>query len=284
VLVPSSGVLVPKAAATVSSGRCVFVSIAAGSAIGVETRAVATRRDGSHPGRDGSRDGSSAEPGGTGIGLRLPGTPRAYLWAGICIAVVLAATYVGIETAIRGFGLSVDAEARHMFDLDAEATVPAYYSGVQLLVVAIAFATVGSRFTGRRRRELDTAAIALVLASLDEVVSLHETVGTWLNHLADAGPPFGHRWWVIPGFVVAVALAWFLRHVLQSLDRRSARLVVLGTAVFFFGALGLEGISSSFSLHSLPYMTEVAFEESAEMIGATIVLYAVLLELCGGPT
>jgi hypothetical protein len=251
----------------------------------VDTRAVATRRDGSPPGHDGNhdgrRDGSPAEPS-TGIGLRLPGTPRAYLWAGICIAVVLAATYVGIETAIRGFDRSVDAELRRMFDLDAEATVPAYYSGVQLLVVAIAFATVGTRFTGRRRRELNTAVIALALASLDEVVSLHETVGTWLNHLADSGAPFGHRWWVVPGLVVALALAWCLRHVLQSLGRRSARLVVFGTAVFFFGALGLEGISSSFSLHSLGYMTEVAFEESAEMIGATIVLYAVLLELCGG--
>ena len=195
---------------------------------------------------------------------------------------VLTATYVGIETAIRGFDRSVDAEVRRLFDLDAEATLPAYYSGAQLLVIAITFATVGTRFSGRRRCELNVAAIALVLASLDEVVSLHENVGIWLNNLADSGAPFGHRWWVIPGFVVALALAWVLRHVLQSLGRRSARLVVLGTGVFFFGALGLEAISSRFDLRSLGYMTEVAFEESAEMIGATIVLYAVLLVLSEG--
>ena len=79
---------------------------------------------------------------------------------------------------------------------------------------------------------------------------------------------------------IALALAWVLRNLLRSLGSRYARLVVIGAAVFFLGALGLESITSMFDEHSLWYMTEVAIEESAEIIGATIVFYAVLLKIC----
>ena len=223
------------------------------------------------------------EPARTGIPLQVPGTPRVYLWIGICTAVILAAIYVGIEIPIRGFDLSVDSHVRRLFDLDAEATIPAYYSGAQLLIAAVAVATVGTRFAGARRRDFYLAALALVLASLDEIVSLHEELTTPLSRAFDFGRPFGHSWWIIPGCVVALALAWVLRHVLQSLGRRSARLVVIGTAVFFFGALALESTSSWFGASSLRYMTEVACEETAEMMGATIVLYAVLLVICETP-
>ena len=229
----------------------------------VDTRAVAMQRDR-------SQDAPS------GIGLRIPGTPRAYLWFGIATAVVLTAVYLGIEIPIRGYGVSVDPTLRRLFDLDAEATVPVYYSGAQLLVTAIAFATVGTQWTGARRRDFNIAALALVLASLDEIVSLHEEITTPLSRAFDFGRPFGHSWWIIPGFFVAAALAWVLRNLLRSLGQKSARLVVVGTAVFFFGALGLESISSWFDAHSLRLMTEIAGEESAEMIGVTIVLYAVL--------
>ena len=212
----------------------------------------------------------AAGRGPSGILLRVPGTPELLLRLGVVIAVAFGAIYLGYQIARFEFDVTPSVNLVEIFDLDAEATLPSWYSAVQLLLVALALVTVGSGFAGARRRDFSIAAGVALVASADEVVSFHER----LNDVMDLGPPLNTKWWVVPGVLVVALLAYTLRHMLTSLGRRTGRLLVLGIAVYFLGALGFEASSAVLATSSTEYAVEVALEECAELLGQTIVLYA----------
>ena len=196
--------------------------------------------------------------------------------------VVLYALAVALRfTHSRYFGL---------VDLDAEANAPAWYSGVQLFVVAIGFYALWSRLIPQRRKiEIlrplwILLGVAFTFLSMDEVASIHERIGSLLwhakvfNHMG-----LGDQWmWLY--VVIAIVLIVVYRKQLAIVWHEwpsETKMFVFGFAVLIFGGVILEAVHLRLAHHIIGYWNnvEIAFEEGLEMLGATILLVPVFRTL-----
>ena len=172
-----------------------------------------------------------------------------------------------------------------MLDLDAESNLPTWYASIKLFVIAqvmVALALILSR-----RSLLDAipflflGAVALLL-SADEVATIHER---FARHF-EAGVTGAGRaellfsktgyWMLALGPLLAAGLAagiWLIRSRL-AIPGRIAVKGLVGVAVYFLSATGLEMLSNFAT--GTAGLLQVAAEEGGEMMGATLVLWALL--------
>lgn len=205
----------------------------------------------------------------------------------VCIQLLLVVIY-GTDAWVHGPAERLD----DVIDLDAEGNLPTWFSSFQLALIAISFWALASRVreTGRpSRRFLKTCGGFFLLLSIDETAMFHEritaSVGSryvdWLPayltaHIGSA---------IVCAFVVAACVAGAYPHLrgLWILSRRAMLIGLAGGVVYLTGGalletIGYKMLSAGVSL-SL-YRVEVAFEEFFEMLGASLILYAVLLFCC----
>lgn len=205
----------------------------------------------------------------------------------VCIQLLFVVVY-GTDAWVQG----PNERVHEVIDLDAEANLPTWFSSFQLALVAISFWTLATsvRATGRpSRRFLQTCGGFFLLLSIDETAMLHEritaAVGSryidWLPAYLAAN--VGDT--LVCLFVVSACFAAAYPHFrsLWQLSRRAMLVGAAGCAVYLTGGAVLETIgyrmlSAGVSLSV--YRVEVAFEEFFEMLGASLVLYAVLLFRC----
>lgn len=185
---------------------------------------------------------------------------------------------------------------RALFDLDAEASIPTWFSTVQLFVISgVLFVTSGHlRQRDRRERQRDRRVLSslfvaggffFLFLSMDEGAAIHEKVTPvarkldW-DWLLFAGQ---HGGWMTLYLAVAAVLALALHRylfVLWGRFRREMQVALRGAAVYLIGAMLFETFSYLFvlpqgrmGLHEV----QVTFEEFLEMFGVTLMLYAALL-------
>jgi hypothetical protein len=205
----------------------------------------------------------------------------------VCLQLLFVVVY-GTDAWVHGPNEHLD----EVIDLDAEGNLPTWFSSFQLALVAISFGTLATRVraTGRpSRRFLQTCGGFFLLLSIDETAMFHEritaSVGSryidWMPayltaHIGDT---------IVCLAVVAACFTAAYPHLrgLWLLSRRATLIGVAGCAVYFAGGAVLETIgyrmlSAGISL-SL-YRVEVAAEEFFEMLGVSLILYAVLLCCC----
>lgn len=181
-----------------------------------------------------------------------------------------------------------------LFDLDAEKTIPSWFSSIQLFLIGLILLL--SRFWPNKPRT-DTPLFfpltgsGFIFLAVDEAVELHEAVTDILKHVAWI-PRFqgNHGIWIPVYLIVMVFLAFLFRRSIVALARaypRRIRIVLTGLVVFLIGAVGLEIIGYQYlralGQDSIWYKLEIALEEFLEMAGASIVLYGVLSSALGAP-
>lgn len=185
---------------------------------------------------------------------------------------------VGVARSVYSADLP---QAVERFGLNAENSVPAWYSGSLLLLCALALWGV-ARATSTSRRgyvwHWRILALAFAYLSLDEIASLHELANAPVREALDLSGILYLSWVVVAVPLVAVfglAYARFLFH----LPARTRRLFVAAAALYLTGAVGLELPGSVLYEQTgsagLPYAVISAFEETLEMLGAVLFLYAV---------
>lgn len=187
-----------------------------------------------------------------------------------------------------------------LFDLNGEGNVPAWYSGAQLLLIALACFALSLWFFQRDeriaplRRLFVVCGLAFTYLSADEVGQIHENCSQilqswhWLNlveirTLAALGRKVhrlhgGSLW--IPIFLVGgAALLWWLRPQLRlawKLWRREVLLLAIGFGTIVFGAVCVEMLGDMIPKGAdAMRLVEVGFEEGFELVGASIMLYAI---------
>ena len=176
-----------------------------------------------------------------------------------------------------------------LIDLDAEGNLPAWFSSFQLALIAIGFWMLAVRFraTGRPSRGfLRVCGGFFLLLSIDESALLHERITESLGkRYVDWVPGYlgshpGKA--IVCGLVLVACLKAAYPQVigLWRLSTRASLLAAAGCAIYLTGAAGLESIGykmlSSVTTPRL-YQVEVAVEELFEMLGGSLILYAVLL-------
>jgi hypothetical protein len=173
-----------------------------------------------------------------------------------------------------------------LFDVNTEATLPTWYSAALLLAVAgmcglFTVVSAGARRGDGRR----WAALAVVFMgmSLDEAVALPERLGSGVTDTLDVEATGALRHpWVVAGVVLAAALVAVTAWAVVTLPRHLRRWMALGLGTYLGGALGLEAVSGAVLDavgDGFAYAAVTWLEEGAEMVGALIVLCALLAAL-----
>ncbi|PWJ56065.1 hypothetical protein SAMN06264364_10139 [Quadrisphaera granulorum] len=222
-------------------------------------------------------------------------TPLVRVLAVVVVVLVVVGPTVRIAVeAVQGdaaLPLAWLDEAKRQTDLDGEANLPATFSAVLLALVGVALLALAGvrRARGERARPVVVLAAVAGYLGLDEATELHESLALVAEHL-HATLGLHNFAWLVPGVLVAAAGGVVVLRLARALPRR-LRLRLMGAgAVYLFGALVMEYVTSFF-LVDLPGTAELtapqpvsyillnAVEEGAEMLGALLALAAVLAEL-----
>jgi hypothetical protein len=175
------------------------------------------------------------------------------------------------------------AELAGKFVLDSELSFPAWYSSGALLVCSGLLAAIA---LAKRRARSPFAwhwaglAIIFLLMSIDEMAALHEMFIVPLRRHFGAQGIF-HYGWVIPAvfFLAGFGIA-YLRFVFCHLDRPTRRRFIAAGLIYVGAALGMElvegPIDQRFGDQSVPAQAAIAVEETLEMLGIVVFLFALL--------
>lgn len=174
-----------------------------------------------------------------------------------------------------------------LFDADGEQNIPTFWSVLLLLFSGLLLAVVAAL---HRKQRLPYAAHWAVLSAgflfmaYDEAFRVHETLIVPVGDLL-GGTNLGLLYyaWIVPGAALVLVLALcFLRFIRHLEARTRLRFLIAGT-LYIGGAIVIEAIGGSYAervgLNNLTYNLITTVEESLEMIGLTVFIWA-LLQYC----
>lgn len=198
----------------------------------------------------------------------------------LSIEAVLVGTYLLTQMA------SSSAELLRLFDLDGEGNIPAWFSSMQLFAIALVFGVAAMNPLHAKAGWggfLVVCGGGFGILSVDEAAGIHEGVNRMLKRV-EWWPrfPSGRGFWIFAyaaaGLAVfALAWRWVARFFRQH--ARDAVAMAAGVGVLVGGAFVVEAIGYEFVGLDGPHtwqIMQVAAEEFLEMLGASLVLVAVL--------
>jgi hypothetical protein len=173
--------------------------------------------------------------------------------------------------------------------LSYEQNLPTWVASALLLACALLLWLIGRAEEGGTecwRRHWYLLAALFAYASLDEATELHENWGAFI----DSGDALGgllYFSWVIPAAAVVLGLALLYRRFLLALPAATRRRFLLAAALYLGGALVMElplGYwTSRHGVDNLGYGLIDWLEETLELAGASVFLYALALHLLAAP-
>lgn len=170
------------------------------------------------------------------------------------------------------------------FDVDAEASVPTWYSSLALALSAALLAlTVRALRERKETRDLPrwiALAAGFLLMSIDEVAGFHEQAAKAL-HMIGRFEGWLLYPWVLLAMAAMLALVPYFFDFLRRMDPRMRRQFLFAGMIYVGGAIGVQMIGArvrhEWGKHALGYCACVHLEEFLEMAG--IVLFnAALIE------
>jgi hypothetical protein len=207
--------------------------------------------------------------------------PRPILQVLLAVNVLLVGGFI----FFRHVPLSLRSITR-MFDVTAEASVPAWYSSMLLAGIGLLALLRGLTLRSAGRAAGWSLHVALgagfFFLSADEVGQIHESISGGLHKHLDAGAATSNdasAWDVVTfGFYFAVAAA-----VLLTFGRQAINLflhspgrwsIIAGGVLFAVGATVVDQFQSA-----VPFGLGSALEDGCELFGASIMLHGFLVNL-----
>lgn len=197
------------------------------------------------------------------------------------VAFLLVANIVGLISRLY-FGHDQLHGLVPMFDFDQERNIPTLYSSFALALSAaiLAMLCYGYRVHGERCHHWMGLSLIFLFLSIDEATAIHEHLsGPVHDHLGSAVSfSFG---WMIPYQVGILLIGMAYARFLWRLPRKTMYLLIASACVFLGGAMGFEILAGRrlqiFGRDDpIIYAVLYTFEESLEMIGVVIFIYALL--------
>lgn len=174
------------------------------------------------------------------------------------------------------------AAVQGLFDVTLESSLPTWLSAVLFLGSAGLFLLIRQSIDEPSRvRSWSWVAVAalMVVLSIDEVASLHETVSPVVRSSLGVGG-FLFYAWLIPALAFMAILGVVLLPWLVSLPRRLLEIVLLGGGLFLIGTVGLEMVGghlvSSGMRDSTEWIVVASIEESLELVGVAVLFSGLL--------
>lgn len=173
-----------------------------------------------------------------------------------------------------------------MFDFDAETNIPTFYSSIALLLSSFLIALIASCHKKNAAPYWLWAGLSLVFLflSVDEFASIHESLGDPVDRLLKSSgliksPKILFYSWIIPYGIALTAFGIAYLKFLIALPRKTMLLFIISGGIFVAGAIGFEtlsGIQERQYGENFLYGILYTFEESFEMLGIALFIYALL--------
>ena len=183
---------------------------------------------------------------------------------------LVAGPFPGLEHALR------------LFDVNKEANLPAWFSSSVLLASAMVLwdaAREKSAVRDRYARHWWVLAAVFLYLSLDELISLHEATSGMIRGalgVSDEGAP--SQAWILLAAPLVLLFALVYLPFLFHLPTRVRLLTVAAGCTYVAGALGMEVpgayVRAVNGADSIAYAVLTTIEETLEMLGAVVFLYA----------
>ncbi|MGB3614387.1 MAG: hypothetical protein WBA10_11405 [Elainellaceae cyanobacterium] len=175
------------------------------------------------------------------------------------------------------------------FNLGAEESLPTWYSSFQLLICAALLLLIGLR--ARKKEEKFSRhwlglSLLFLYISIDEIATFRESVARLSKTYVDTSGLFYYTWVIVAIPAVALLAILYAKFVFQ-LPKQVRNLVILSGGIFLSGAIGLEMVTALIHSSSgsrvlaeaspqvnLAYSLVTTVEETLEIVGVTIFLYA----------
>jgi hypothetical protein len=169
-----------------------------------------------------------------------------------------------------------------MFNLSEEGNVPTWFAATTLFVSAVLLGITWHVVRTAREpfaRHWGVLALIFLFIAIDEAASIHELLILPVRELFSAERALYFAW-VIPYGVAVVIFGFAYARFMLALPRRTAALILAAALLFVGGALGMEMLSPWVydwtGEVSLPMFVMLLFEETLEMLGVAILIYALL--------
>jgi endoglucanase len=203
----------------------------------------------------------------------------AYITAMLLVAHIVAmySTYaLGHESV---FGLVP------LFDFDMEKNVPTLFNVCLFILNAALFLILwnATRINGKTQFVWLLLSAVFLFLSIDELSSVHEHLSVAVSAAFNPTGIFRFAW-VIPYGIALLVLTGFVLPSICRLPKGIRFWFILSGVIYVSGALGLEMLGGKYfeSIHNAPdvlYVVITTFEESLEMIGLIVLVYALLIFL-----
>jgi hypothetical protein len=182
-------------------------------------------------------------------------------------------------------------EAIELFDMDREISLATWYNQLLFLALAAVTLTIAllkHKLADRWTKHWFALSALMLFLSADETAMIHEKFGifTHVTGLHDflithGGRFFTYSWWLI-SLTFLVIIAIFMFKFWRNLPTNTRRLLALSVAIFLLGSVFLDAYAGWYnSADPAIYVSHfiTGAEESCEMIGLALALYALLNHL-----
>jgi hypothetical protein len=215
-------------------------------------------------------------------------SPRTVARAMCVVVAALAgghAVAVVVDRVVGHDGIAGTEVVVRVFSMDGELNAPTWYSASSLLFcagLAGLIAALQHRRTPRAPGAWHWAllAAALTFLSLDEAALLHEELSKPLTRSLDLEEARWEYWaWLGPYLAATALFVGVFARFLWRLPPHTRRPLLAGGALYLTGAAGLELVGRDLWDEgdvSAPYLMLVGVEEILEMLGVTLLAYALL--------
>ena len=219
--------------------------------------------------------------------LSVPVPANLVQWLLIGVAVLVGLNWFGYFFADH-MPLGTAKVLARRFSLDLENTPAAWFSAAMLLLAAGLMWSIslrGQETNDRFRRHWLVLAVIFVVLSLDEASSFHEMLIIPLRERLNLGGIFYYAW-VLPAMVFCAVVAVAYLPMLVSLPPTLRNRLLIAGGLYVGGALGMEMVGGAMAdsgfRGTLAYVTVTTVEETMEMLGAVVLIHALMAHLRAG--
>lgn len=214
--------------------------------------------------------------------ISMPVDPKRLAFALCSIVALLAAADIAALSAdyYTGYSSVVIHKLVKLFDLGLEVNVPAYFSVTLLFSASLLLGLVTAitkMQNGRHLMEWAILSAGFLFMGFDEMASAHERlIEPTRALLGIENPGLLYFAWVVPAIIlVAVIGASFVKFLID-LPPRTKKAFLIAGSMYLGGAIGLELFEGACTIGSLGYNALVVVEESLEMLGVIVFIWALL--------
>ncbi|MEK6481252.1 hypothetical protein WJR50_27160 [Catalinimonas sp. 4WD22] len=161
-------------------------------------------------------------------------------------------------------------------DLNEENNFPSFFSGMNLIFTGLIVLLISLCNDKKNKFYKHWFFISFLFFFLgtDELASIHERVGRYTSIFLGVENTIGGFIWVLPFSIFLLILAYFYLPFLLHLPYKYKKLLIIASIVFVGGGMVMESIGSTLVGVSDYYPLEYIIEETMEMLGVIIFLYA----------